>query len=223
MKKSILFIVSLLSLQQFTQAQFLGTNPLTTDSYVGLGTTSPTSYLHIKPQYSGSFAVALSPLFQVEYALDNTTVSIINALNNGFVGIGTNAPQSKLHLNNGDFKLNNGAIYIYDASNCNFKVDRTGLVFAREVKVNLLTIPPDYVFNNTYQLRTIDELDAFIKKYHHLPNIPSAEEMTKEGSVNVGEFQMKLLEKLEELTLYVIDLKKQNDALQQRIKLLENK
>lgn len=221
--KSLFALLIIVTFYKQAYSQWTGTNPITSNSFIGLGTTTPTSYLHIRPLYTGSYATLLMPLFQVEYSDNGTVVPILNVLNNSYVGIGTSDPLSKLHLNGGDFKLTNGAMYIYDAGTCNFKIDRTGLLYAREVKVNLLNIPPDYVFDKTYPLKTIDELEAFIKKYHHLPNIPSADEMTKEGTVNVGEFQMKLLEKMEELTLYVIELKKQNDALKERIKLLENK
>ncbi len=150
--------------------------------------------------------------------------------NNGFLGLGISVPESKLHLYNGNFtittgsiNLTDGNILIYDGTTLNYKVDKTGLVYARELKVKLGTIPPDYVFNSKYKLMSIQELETFIKNYNHLPNIPSATEITKDGSINVGEFQMKLLEKVEELTLYMIEIKKENIALKDRIKILETK
>jgi hypothetical protein len=62
---------------------------------------------------------------------------------------------------------------------------------------------PDYVFDSDYPLMPMTELAEFIKRENHLPNIPSAEEMKKTG-VNMTRFQMKLLEKVEELTLYTL-------------------
>jgi len=67
-----------------------------------------------------------------------------------------------------------------------------------------LNIPgPDYVFNDDYKLLPLAETDAFIKAHHHLPDVPSALEMKNNG-INVSEMQMKLLQKIEELTLHTI-------------------
>ena len=70
----------------------------------------------------------------------------------------------------------------------------------------------DYVFAKGYKLKPLNELDAFIKKNKHLPGVPSAEEMVKEG-LDVATMDAKLLEKIEELTLYVIELKKEVEKL----------
>ncbi|WP_421977680.1 hypothetical protein [Roseivirga seohaensis] len=82
-------------------------------------------------------------------------------------------------------------------------------------KVKVTATPgsvPDYVFQPNYKLKTLNELEAFIKTNSHLPNIPNAKEIETNGQ-NLGEMQLKLLEKIEELTLYVIELKKENDVL----------
>jgi hypothetical protein len=76
---------------------------------------------------------------------------------------------------------------------------------------------PDYVFSKDYALRTIPELEAFIKANSHLPNIPNANEIETNGQ-NLGEMQLKLLEKIEELTLYLIEENRENSRLS-----LENK
>lgn len=111
-----------------------------------------------------------------------------------------------------------GDLIIKDANDdIQFRIYTDGLVRAREVKVNLNAIPPDYVFDSTYLLLKIEELESFILKNKHLPNIPSAQEMQNNGSIDVGLMQLALLRKIEELTLYVIELKKQNDILQTKI------
>jgi len=77
-------------------------------------------------------------------------------------------------------------------------------------KVKVTATPgsvPDYVFSKDYALRTIPELEEFIKANSHLPNIPNAKEIEANGQ-NLGEMQLKLLEKIEELTLYVIGQEK---------------
>jgi len=70
----------------------------------------------------------------------------------------------------------------------------------------------DFVFEDKYRLRPLSEVESFIKKNGHLPDIPSAKEVEKEG-VELGSMDAKLLQKIEELTLYVIELKKDNDQI----------
>lgn len=76
----------------------------------------------------------------------------------------------------------------------------------------------DHVFNTNYDLKPLSEVEAFVKENKHLPEIQSEKQMQENG-LNMNEFQIKLLQKIEELTLYVIDLKKENQA---QGKLIEN-
>jgi hypothetical protein len=80
----------------------------------------------------------------------------------------------------------------------------------------------DYVFAKNYKLRTLSEVEEYVKVNKHLPGVPSAEEVSKDG-INVAKMEAKLLEKIEELTLYMIDIKKENIKLKNRLKRLENK
>ena len=68
----------------------------------------------------------------------------------------------------------------------------------------------DYVFKPEYKLMPLSELEAFIQKNGHLPNLPTEAEVMENG-VNLAEMNVKLLEKVEELTLYVIELEKKID------------
>lgn len=81
---------------------------------------------------------------------------------------------------------------------------------------------PDYVFEKDYKLPTLNEVEKYIELNKHLPNVPSAATINQQG-YETTEMTAKLLEKIEELTLYVIDLKKQNDLLMQKQKILETK
>lgn len=74
----------------------------------------------------------------------------------------------------------------------------------------------DYVFKKDYKLATLEEVEKHINDKGHLPNIPSAEEVVKNG-LNLGEMDAKLLEKIEELTLYSIDLNKKNSILNNQV------
>jgi hypothetical protein len=87
------------------------------------------------------------------------------------------------------------------------------------LKVKVTATPgsvPDYVFSKDYALRTIPELEEFIKANSHLPNIPNAKEIETNGQ-NLGEMQLRLLEKIEELTLYLIQENKENSNFKEQI------
>ncbi|OBS13378.1 hypothetical protein ATE49_13105 [Elizabethkingia miricola] len=105
-------------------------------------------------------------------------------------------------------------------------VSVTNKLEAKEIKVTT-TPTADFVFEDTYQLPDLADVEKHIKEKKHLPEIASAAEMQKEG-VNIGDFQIKLLQKIEELTLYFIEQNKQNKELfhlvekqQEQIKNLE--
>ncbi|MBD1394842.1 autotransporter outer membrane beta-barrel domain-containing protein [Mucilaginibacter glaciei] len=105
--------------------------------------------------------------------------------NNGNVGIGTPNTDAKLTVN--------------------------GNIHTTEVRVDLNVPAPDYVFEEKYKLNTLKDVEAFISKMHHLPEVPSAKEMSQNG-INLGEMNTLLLKKIEELTLYLIEKDKQLDA-----------
>ncbi|MCR9252377.1 MAG: vacuolar protein sorting family 37 protein [bacterium] len=92
------------------------------------------------------------------------------------------------------------------------KFEVGGTVRSKEVKVET-TGWPDYVFKPEYSLRSIEEVEQFINENGHLPNIPSEAEVMLSDGVELGKMNVKLLEKIEELTLYTIDLNKSNKRL----------
>lgn len=106
----------------------------------------------------------------------------------GNVGIGTANPDQKLTVN--------------------------GQVHSTSVVVTS-TVPADYVFNTNYFLRPLADVKAYVDKNHHLPEVPAAADFKKDGQ-NLGEMNMTLLRKVEELTLYIIEKDKQVKALQQQ-------
>ncbi|SNY99685.1 tail fiber protein [Flagellimonas pacifica] len=116
---------------------------------------------------------------------------------NGYFGIGTTNPDSKLTVK--------------------------GNIHAEEVKVDLSVPAPDYVFKEDYNLRSLEEVQNYIKEFGHLPNIPSAKTMEANG-IQLGEMNMKLLEKIEELTLYTLEQERKIEKLEisnKRIAFLE--
>ena len=96
-------------------------------------------------------------------------------------------------------------------SHVNLKLSADGLLMAKEVKVTL-TGWPDYVFGDTYKLMTLEETEQYILDHGHLPDVPSATEVEEEG-LSLGEMNKVLMQKVEELTLHVIELQKQIDKL----------
>jgi hypothetical protein len=115
----------------------------------------------------------------------------------GNVGIGTTAPDAKLAVK--------------------------GQIHAQEVKIDLNgAVAPDYVFEPDYHLKPLSEIETYIKANKHLPEVPSAKEMEANG-VQLGEMNMLLLKKVEELTLYVIELKKRDEEQQKEIEELRSK
>ena len=77
-----------------------------------------------------------------------------------------------------------------------------------------LTNVPDYVYEPTYELRTINDLEDFVTEKKHLPNVPDMNDMDKWKSLSVGDRDMLLLEKIEELSLYIIELNKRIEKLE---------
>ncbi len=87
-----------------------------------------------------------------------------------------------------------------------------GKIIAEEVVVQLTNNWPDYVFDESYSLMPLSDLASFIEKKRHLPNVPAARQIENEG-LSVGEIQRIQMEKIEELTLYILELHKEISAL----------
>jgi len=119
----------------------------------------------------------------------------IKALANGNVGIGTANPQDKLTV--------------------------AGNIGAREIKVST-NAGADFVFEPDYKLTDLNELEKFVKTNKHLPEIPTAKQMVDNG-VNIGELNIKLLQKVEELTLHLIEKEKQLNTQSGQVTKLETK
>ncbi len=86
----------------------------------------------------------------------------------------------------------------------------------RSTEVVVETGWADYVFDEGYKLPSLSDVEKFIQKNKHLPNIPSAKEVEENG-LHVGDTQKRMMEKIEELTLYLIEKSKEIEALQKRV------
>ncbi|MDW3197035.1 MAG: hypothetical protein R8G66_31950 [Cytophagales bacterium] len=181
---------------------------------IGIGTTSPGAKLHVvnQAQDSNGNTLILGPgggaQLRLGYGTNYSWIQAhggkplrINELGNntivnlsgGLVGIGTSAPTQKLSVNG---KINAEEIILEDVAGA------------------------DFVFEEDYDLRSLEETEQFIQANKHLPEIPSAAEMAEEG-LEIKEMNILLLQKVEELTLHLIEQNKQNQSQQGRITHLE--
>lgn len=116
-----------------------------------------------------------------------------------------------LFNNTGAVGINTGSVAIP----AGVKLAVNGKVNCKEVEVTLSGWS-DYVFDQSYKLKSLYEVENFINTNKHLPDVPSEKEVLSNG-INLGKMDAILLQKIEELTLYVIQLKKENDQLKEKV------
>jgi hypothetical protein len=158
------------------------------------------------------------------------------------VGIGTSSPASRLDVRGTTFtnKLAIGAnpanmtglFHMKFSANANntstifliennqrqlFQISNDGIARSREMILNLTNPWPDFVFEKEYSLMPLQEVGTYIERNGHLPNVPSAADVEKEG-IAVGAMQGVLLQKIEELTLYLLEQEKRISELEEQLK-----
>lgn len=133
---------------------------------------------------------------------------------NGNVGIGVDDPQAKLHV--AGKILCTGEIEVADLNSNSIKVNSLN---AKDIQMDMHGAA-DYVFDENYNLKSLSEVESYVNEHKHLPGMPSAAEMDANG-VSVSKMSNLLLEKVEELTLHMIKLEKENAALKARVQELE--
>jgi hypothetical protein len=115
---------------------------------------------------------------------------------------------------NGDFYFGT-----YDSPSDNIRMFVNGSIFAKEIQIKT-NVWADFVFNENYNLPTLNEVKQHIDENKHLPGIPTEKEV-KENGVNLGEMQIKLLQKIEEFTLYLIQQENTIQELKSEIEQLK--
>lgn len=192
---------------------------MTTDvsGNLGIGVNNPverlqvqgaTRALKVNPDFMGRTYIFptnetnhLSPLSlqasDMEFKIGDTYYLAMSITNDGRVGIGVAAPPT------------------------GYKLAVAGNIIAEQVRVQLQSSGwPDYVFKPQYQLMPLSQVENFIKEKGHLPEIPSAEAVAKEG-VELGTNQALLLKKIEEMTLHLISINKRVESLEAENRLLK--
>ncbi len=135
----------------------------------------------------------------------NKRLSILKS--NGNVGIGTTTPDYKLDVC-GTIRAKEVKVEEFTCSNASFN----GTLAANQITLTTNGHTADFVFQEDYQLRELSEVETYIKTNKHLPDIPSAAAMEEQG-VNLAEMNKLLLQKIEELTLYMLQQQKEIDEL----------
>ena len=178
---------------------------------VGIGTLIPAALLHLD---GGGTDASLSG---GGYLISGSTTSTNIVMDDNEIMARNNGAASTLYVNHDGGDLNlcyaSGNVMIgasVPATGYLLSVD--GKIMCEELKVQLSQNWPDYVFDEKYKMLSISDMKSFVKTNKHLPGIPSASEM-KENGISVGEMQTKMMQKIEEMSLYIIELQNQIDEL----------
>lgn len=199
---------------------------ISSEGKIGIGTTLPTSRLTINGDirwgnetdyiYSG-----------VDYL---GTYLEFKGMNQGLNTLRLQSSKSGDAINYSQFLIDPNHGFIFRSlgsgnSNVGIGIDQpseklsvNGNIRAKEIKVEINNWP-DYVFDDTYKLKSLDDIAAFIKENKHLPEVPSADLVNKEG-VSLGEMNRILLKKIEELTLYLLEQQEINKKQSEQIQFL---
>lgn len=183
--------------------------------------STPAAFTGTVVQIEGTSAAVSASMLKVLGRGDNP---VLNAMANGYLGVGTLNPTAQLHTT-GSIRFAgltsdstqtqvlvadaNGNLYYRSAASLSATdMIRSSLTVNGPISAQRLTLSrqdwADYVFDSTYRLPSLAATDDYIHRRHHLPGIPSATEV-KEKGVDMGDNQVALLKKIEELTLYAVD------------------
>lgn len=202
---------------------------ISSEGYIGIGTTAPNYPLAVRQDNGITNAIhGLASFSRFESGIDNA------GLNVSYEANGSNVSRTLLYFpggtgatfqvyNQGTLDVlhltSNGSVGIGTTNpDPNFKLSVNGSIRSKEVKVEANW--PDFVFYENYELLTLEEVEKHIQEKGHLPEIPSESEVTEKG-INLGEMDAKLLQKIEELTLYLIEQNKEIKELKEKVLSLE--
>lgn len=208
------------------------TNTFPASGSVGIGTTSPRAYLDVATASLNTLTTVLGRLpegdsdssgsylgvhtyvtqpgpcnsFSLEHKFYGRLNSSINfyrggSYTGGFITFTTNNGTERMRLDD------NGNLGIGTTNTGSYKLAVEGVIGARKIKITQASWA-DFVFDEDYELPSLTETAGYIKMYKHLPGVPDEAEVKREG-VDIGEMNKVLLQKVEELTLYLIEMKRE--------------
>lgn len=231
-------LLAVLSITYFANGQWtINGNDIynTNTGNVGIGTSTPGVKLDVLGAVRSTNFILSENFDNVLNSVDNGNVYPLIGTYRGWDAKGVyiagyNAGNSaaanyttateRVYIGNPTFNSNylsvnllNGNVGIGTTSTGTFKLAVEGKIGAREVRVTNANPWPDYVFAKEYKLKSLASLEEYISKNNRLPNMPSAEEVKNNG-IELGNMNARVVEKIEELTLYIIDMNKKMEKLE---------
>ena len=247
--KKIILIVLVISTQiskaQWSTTGGLNTSTLSTGGSVGIGLSSPGAPLDVRSSSPTNFSTI------AKFSRNGASgfgMGIFHGLSqgnyNGIVGNGDfglifDVDGQPTTISNSGFViapwqnntagikiLENGKVFIGNVTttpgNYSLYVEKGILTEMVRVALKNSAQWADYVFHKDYKLKSLKEVEDFIQENNHLPNVPSSEEIVKDGGIDVSSMMAKQMEKIEELTLYIIEQNKKLEKLQAQVNKLQN-
>lgn len=159
--------------------------------------------------------VEASGLNSVAIGAGTSGIAMVNGEDNSF-GVGFNSDIPTFYVLPAMGPATTGSVGIGTNQTHGYKLAVNGGILAEKVRVRLYTLWPDFVFEKNHERLTLSELEKFVNEKRHLPGIPSAKEIAKDG-YDVQTMDALLLQKVEEMTLYIIEIKKENEQLRDLI------
>jgi hypothetical protein len=197
-----------------------GTNMFLKTAGLGISVAEPLTKLHIAGGQDAGFGATSNG-----YIMNGAVTGANLVIDNNEILARNNDRKADLFLQHDSGNvvlcgLEQGAVGIGVTSGSSipagFLLAVDGKIISEEVKVQLSGNWPDYVFDEKYALLSLAGLKKYIAVNKHLPNIPSAAEVKKNG-IEIGDMQKKLTQTVEELTLYILELKKEIDLLKKHV------
>lgn len=182
---------------------------LTPNGNIGIGTTSPVSRLSVIQTGTSS------PTAEMSNSTKGPNISYAHFGTSGdwYIRSAANAGKVILQDQSASGTVAIGTTYVPSG----YKLSVSGKVICSELKVQLPASWPDYVFSDDYSLKDLASLGEFIRINKHLPGIPSAADVENNGGFEIGKMQQVLLEKVEEMTLYILEQQKKIEQLEKLV------
>lgn len=213
--KSTLASVAASGQSTFSGNVGIGTAPLDTKILTVNGDVSMTGTISLNAT-NKYFTVGLTGSGGITFKNENSLNTIISEHQGKNSKLGFRA--SAYNFNSGDVTIAKN-LDVKGKITCHNEIEVTALnadaIKAKDINVEL-THAADYVFDESYKLQSLSEVESYVKSNKHLPGVPSASEIAENG-MSVSQMSNLLLEKVEELTLHMIQLEKENQALKAEI------